>query len=353
MANNDPRPVLALVGGFLGAGKTTLLLRAAALLSARGLKAAIVTNDQAPSLVDTGFAEAQGLPAGEVAGGCFCCRFSDFINAAEALQAHRPDVIFAEPVGSCIDISATILQPLKAEFGHQFRLAPFTVLVDGNAERELSGAASDESMRYLYRHQLAEADLVCATKADTGILPGCPYDMALSARTGEGVAEWLEVLLGGKMACGARILTQIDYGEYARAEAALGWLNYEAKLSLRQPLNAPQVAGPLLDDLQAELHRRGARVAHLKVLVRSAAGYIKAGITAAGGEPEVDGDLTASQCLRHELRLNLRAVAAPDSLREAVEWATTRLPGRRSGEILSSFRPSPPRPERRNASVLG
>ena len=44
---------LILVGGFLGAGKTTLLWEAAKQLSSRGLKVGLITNDQAPDLVDT------------------------------------------------------------------------------------------------------------------------------------------------------------------------------------------------------------------------------------------------------------------------------------------------------------
>ena len=40
------------------------------------------------------------------------------------------DVLLAEPVGSCTDLSATILQPLKDKFTRQFVLAPLSVLVD-------------------------------------------------------------------------------------------------------------------------------------------------------------------------------------------------------------------------------
>ena len=56
--------------------------------------------------------------------------FRNLVDAAERLRAHSPDVIFAEAVGSCTDISATTLQPLKLYYRRQFRLAPYTVLVD-------------------------------------------------------------------------------------------------------------------------------------------------------------------------------------------------------------------------------
>src|SRR5579863_4854559 len=107
------RPIIVPLGGFLGSGKTTLILAASRVLKERGLRAAAVLNDQGHSLVDTEFVGANGIAADQVTGGCFCCRFSELIDAAERLREYSPDVIFAEAVGSCTDISATTLQPLK------------------------------------------------------------------------------------------------------------------------------------------------------------------------------------------------------------------------------------------------
>src|SRR5215472_14317514 len=123
------RPVVAVVGGFLGAGKTTLILKAARILRTRGIRAAAVLNDQSDGLVDTEFARRNGVPAEEVAGGCFCCRFPDLIDALERLQAYDPEVIFAEAVGSCTDIVATTLRPLMRDYSALYRVAPLTVLV--------------------------------------------------------------------------------------------------------------------------------------------------------------------------------------------------------------------------------
>src|ERR1700733_9689874 len=95
------RPWIVIVGGFLGAGKTSLILAAAEVLKQRGLRCAAILNDQGDELVDRRHAESQGLLAREVAGGCFCCRLSGLINTIEELRAWSPDVIFAEPVGSC------------------------------------------------------------------------------------------------------------------------------------------------------------------------------------------------------------------------------------------------------------
>jgi len=348
-------PVLVLVGGFLGAGKTTLMLKAAEALHRRGLRAAIITNDQAGELVDTRLAQAAGLPTEEIAGGCFCCRFSDFTAAAERLLAVRPDVILAEPVGSCMDISATILQPLKHSWGASFRVAPYTVLVDAARADSLLAPDADERLAYLFRHQLEEADLVFFSKADLySRFPELPGGAAgtLSARDAAGVERWLDLVLTGTGLAGARLL-DIDYGIYAEAEAALGWLNYRAGLTLAVPLSPASVVGPLLDDLDARLATAGASIMHLKVFDDSAAGPLRASICRTGEEPQVDGDLSASPAPHHDLVVNLRALAAPETLTALVDAALAALPGRVEVEQRSAFRPAPPRPEQRYDRVIG
>ena len=81
------RPRIVLVGGFLGAGKTTLLVAASRELDRRGMRSALILNDQGDELVDTGFVSIQGLLAKDVKGGCFCCRFSDLVREIDELAA--------------------------------------------------------------------------------------------------------------------------------------------------------------------------------------------------------------------------------------------------------------------------
>src|ERR1700722_16911176 len=118
-----------MVGGFLGAGKTTALARLARAYMSRGQKVGLVTNDQAADLVDTHSLRGQGFPVEEIAGACFCCRFNDLVTAVTALETNqRPDVILAEPVGSCTDLVATVVQPMKDLYGERFEVAPYPVL---------------------------------------------------------------------------------------------------------------------------------------------------------------------------------------------------------------------------------
>ena len=339
-------PLLLLVGGFLGSGKTTLLLAAAARLRARGLRVALITNDQGGALVDTKLAATAGIATEQVMGGCFCCRFSKFTAAADRLLEYDPDVILAEPVGSCIDISATILQPLKRYYAGRFRLAPFTVLVDPQKSEELAGAQADPYLAYLFTNQLAEADLVCCNKSDLHSSCRTPCDMRLSAVTGEGVAEWLDEVLAGSRVPGSRLL-EVDYGYYAEAEAALGWLNWQAHLRLDDALSPPAVVGPLLDDLDNALSRAEIEIAHLKIFDEAPTGYLKASLCRNGDDPFVQGDLDASPAQSHELIVNLRACAAPERLESIVKEVAGRLPGEISVRHLESFRPAAPRPEHR------
>ena len=103
------RTRLVLVGGFLGAGKSTLLLRAARHLAQQHYRVAVVTNDQGQQLVDSAFLADQAIPLQEVASGCFCCHFPDLLSSLRRLRDEvQPDVILAEPVGSCTDLIGLI-----------------------------------------------------------------------------------------------------------------------------------------------------------------------------------------------------------------------------------------------------
>src|SRR5262245_25623860 len=118
-----------MVGGFLGAGKTTALSRLARMAIEKGQRVGVVTNDQAHDLVDTNMFRGQGLAVEEVPGACFCCRFDDLVSRVGSLEdSEKPDVIFAEPVGSCTDLVATVIQPLKDLYRGRFEVAPYAVL---------------------------------------------------------------------------------------------------------------------------------------------------------------------------------------------------------------------------------
>jgi CobW/HypB/UreG, nucleotide-binding domain len=347
------RPIIIPLGGFLGSGKTTLILAASRVLKGRGMRAAAVLNDQGQNLVDTEFVGANGIAADQVTGGCFCCRFSELVDAAERLRAYSPDVIFAEAVGSCTDISATTLQPLKLYYSHQFRLAPYTVLVDPERAREVDAGDAGSDLSFLFRTQIGEADLICFNKVDRHSelpnLTDAPVRY-LSALTGQGVTEWLDEVLACEIPSGGKIL-DIDYQRYARAEAALAWLNCSVTAKLDPPLSPALLIGPLLDELQTALTARGLRIVHMKAGDDSPSGYLKASIVSSAEEPRVYGTLDASPAELHQLLLNVRAAGDPGTLRRIVEEQLAKLPGRIEIRNMQCFSPAPPKPEHRMGSV--
>jgi hypothetical protein len=343
------KPWLIPVGGFLGSGKTSLLLAAGQRLRARGVKAAILTNDQAAGLVDTVTARNQDFDAGEVAGACFCCAFTKFVDAAAELAARGAEVILAEPVGSCTDIAATVLAPLKQDYSHLFRLAPFTVLIDAAQYRSLHAPEADQEVAWLYGRQIAEADILAFSKCDMGepLLELPEPALRLSARSGVGVDAWLEEVLSGRTAPGTRLLADLDYGRYARAEALLAWLNASVLLKTKKPLSPAELLGPLVDDLDARLTGQGVRIAHLKTWIESSHAWLRVSTTSNGQEPVVEGDRLAAAARNYRLVVNLRALGEPGDLRDCVERALAALPATAAIERIDCFRPLPPKPERR------
>jgi hypothetical protein len=342
--------ILAIVGGMLGAGKTTLILEAARRLMRRGLRPAIVTNDQGRDLVDTALAWASGARVGEVAGGCLCCRLSDLLRATDALAALPADIVFAEPVGSCTDLAATVLRPLMRDEPERFRIAPLTVLVDPVRARALAQPGADPDLAFLFRQQLAEADIICAAKADEAVdLPPLESIVShrLSAWTGDGVDAWLDRVLGEDVAPGALPLVTLDYRRYAAAEAALAWLNWHARMQLEVPLAPSMLVGVLADRLERELSRTGLAVAHVKVLDQTESGYVRVSLCGDGRAPIVDGVLDASPAVRHQLLVNARVVGDPEVLSRVVGECLRALGGHVELERKEAFRPAPPRPERR------
>jgi G3E family GTPase len=230
-----------MVGGFLGAGKTTTLGRLARFYMDRGQKVGLVTNDQAEDLVDTQSLRSQGFPVEEVAGACFCCRFNDLLGKVDQLKsAGRPDVILAEPVGSCTDLVATVVQPLKDLYGERFSVAPYPVLFKPSHGlkilRNEPRAGFSPKAAYIFRKQLEEADAILINRIDE-LAPGQLEELEglvkaqypgvlvlrVSAKTGAGF-EGVTQLLDQQGNFGKRIL-DIDYDVYAEGEAELGWLN--------------------------------------------------------------------------------------------------------------------------------
>ncbi|MFN8449284.1 MAG: GTP-binding protein [Anaerolineae bacterium] len=347
---------LILVGGFLGAGKTTLLLQAAKYLTGQGLRVGLVTNDQGQNLVDTALVHQHEYPVQEVAGGCFCCNFPDLLEAVRRLQAEvQPDVILAEPVGSCTDLRATVVLPIQRFHADEYEVAPLTIMLD--PLRDLGHFPS--TVAYLYRQQLSEAEIIALNKADqldeaavrekTTVLENVYHEarvMSLSARTAAGVVGWIEQV----MTATSRIerVLDIDYETYAEAEASLGWLNTSIELTSESSLSPDAWVTQTLEALHAAFAEREMTVAHLKLHLSAAAVPFKASITQMG-EP-LTWDARGENAITDRARalLNARVNTTPDKLRTTVEQVVgdvcVRLQTRFEYVHFECFSPLPPQP---------
>ncbi len=360
---------LMLVGGFLGAGKTTLLWEAAQRLAGRGRRVGLVTNDQAPELVDTAWLSRSGVRVAEVSGSCFCCNFNGLLHALTDLKAGaEADVIIAEPVGSCTDLSATIVQPLKERSRREVAVAPLTVLADPARLGDIldgGTAGLHPSAAYIFRKQLEEADIVAISKADlltvgelaelkARLARACPAAAvcALSAKTGQGLDEWLEEMLAGSNA--GRRLAEVDYDIYAEGEAVLGWLNATVRLSGREGADWAAVCRSVLAGLQTDLQEQGAAVAHLKVFLSADGEYVLANLTRTDGEISLRGEMRNAPAAV-EMVVNARAELPPDRLEALVRRRIADLTGESVHATvadLRSLRPGRPNPTHRYGAIV-
>jgi G3E family GTPase len=359
-----------MVGGFLGAGKTTTLARLARFYLDRGQKVGLVTNDQAQDLVDTTSLRSQGFSVEEVPGACFCCRFNDLVaKVGELESAARPDVILAEPVGSCTDLVATVVQPLKDLYGDRFEVGPYPVLFKPSHGlrilRSEANSGFSPKAAYIFRKQLEEADAIVINRIDelnaaelaelTSLVnaeyPGTPV-LRMSAKTGQGF-EALTELLDQRGDFGRKILS-IDYDTYAEGEAELGWLNSSIRVAASKPFALDELLLDVVRRLQESLARLGGEVAHLKAIGLSDVSFGVANLVSSASRPELS--LPARGNVSElDLIVNARVAIDPELIAEQVRQTVTAACASRGAtatfHTMQSFRPGRPQPTHRYATA--
>ncbi len=353
---------LIIVGGFLGAGKTTLLWHLAKDLVNQGLRVGLVTNDQAPELVDSRLLEQSGLNVAEVAGSCFCCNFDGFVNAIHRLQSNiNADIILAEPVGSCTDLTATIVRPMKRYHNTEVSLSPLTVLSDPVRLQSIvcggNGGLHDDAA-YIYSKQLEESDMMVISKIDTLTkdeqqklikdaqirFPNTRV-MTLSAKTGEGVKEWFDNV-SSRHAEGKK-LVDIDYDRYAHGEAVLGWLNGTVIVNGRD-IDGDQMLKDIMHGMAEVVTKDKLPVGHIKVIAENGKEYAVGNITGDATTLQMRGKAGVADQLR--LILNARVETTPERLDETVRQILIRAIGARYDHEVLAWRylqPGRPNPTHR------
>ncbi|MDR1897117.1 MAG: cobalamin synthesis protein P47K [Prevotellaceae bacterium] len=354
-------------GGFLGAGKTTLLREAAQRLMKQGFNVGLITNDQAPELVDSMLLSKHGLKVSEVSGSCFCCNFNGLTAAIQHLRTESAtDIIIAEPVGSCTDLSATIMQPLKQFRSRELNIAPLSVLADParlTAILDGGNAGLHDDAAYIYRKQLEESDIILITKSDLltrqeadalqkRTAQAYPHAdiLTVSAVTGDGIDRWLDEALKRNDA-GLR-LADVNYDIYARGEAVLGWLNGSVRIK-----GEATEWDAFIHDFLAELSNRfdanNYSVGHVKIIAESGSRYITGNITGLGDTLSLRGSIGKSNEIK--LVINARVETAPEELDKIIKESLNNLTDNKySTEVIAwrHLQPGRPNPAHRFVKVV-
>lgn len=358
---------LILAGGFLGAGKTTLIWDAAQRLMAQGLRVGLVTNDQAPELVDSHILKLSSLKVAEVAGSCFCCNFNGFVESIANLRKDiEADVILAEPVGSCADLSATIVNPLKKYYNTELLVSPLTVLADPSRLKSIiygGDGGLHEDAAYIYRKQLEESDVILITKTDTltaeqtqqlvkntSLAFPSSKVLTVSTQQGVGVAEWLSEV-GSRIDSGTKLL-DIDYDKYAHGEAVLGWVNGTLSL-LGEGTDWDALLTEIMDGLNAKFKAEKLRIGHVKVIMENGKEYSVGNITGADNALTLRGK--AGEGNNARLIVNARVETTPEHLDQLVkDVLVSIISGKCQEEVLAwrYLQPGRPNPTHRFSEVV-
>jgi len=353
---------LILVGGFLGAGKTTLLWEGALQLTAGGKRVGLITNDQAPELVDTGILKQNNFKVAEVSGSCFCCNFHGLISALKEVRDEaNADVIIAEPVGS----SATILQPLKQNMEGELVVSPFSVMADPLRLNDIlngGNAGLHPSAAYIFRKQLEESDIILISKSD--LLSSAELDllkektklhfpdsevMVISSADKSGISEWLqEVLI--RSDAGKR-LVDVNYDVYAEGEAVLGWLNATISLSGKNT-DWDIFSKDLMHEMNRNFEQANASVGHVKIMLESGDKYLISNLTGLGNTLNYRGSVGLSSAA--QLTINARVEMSTELLDKMLRQILEKQKGSLEMKILSwkCLSPGPPNPTYRYDYVV-
>lgn len=353
---------LIFTGGFLGAGKTTLLYEVTRRLTARGLQVGLITNDQAPDLADTSLLKHTSLNVAEVSGSCFCCDFKSLRRAIEKVgNRQKTDIIIAEPVGSCTDLSATLINPMKEIMKTEITPGPLTVLVDPARLKDLLDRNTTKlhpSVAYIIRKQMEESDVIVLTKSDQYSreemdalsdqlkknFPECAV-MVLSSRSGEGIDEWLDYVLTNEEA--GKHLLDIDYDKYAEGEAVLGWLNCSASLS-GVNIDWDAFTLQLMQTLARFLDDNKIPVGHLKMIVENGDQYVSANLT--GSADTLTLRWSAGSGNTAEMIVNARLEMSPAELEKIFRGTLEKIAGSQIKVRINRIRsisPGYPKPTHR------
>lgn len=347
----------------MGSGKTTAIQQAVGYLQQQNIKAGVITNDQGDQQVDTAFIKGSNIAAGEVANSCFCCNYPELEKNIHVLQAENAEVVFAESVGSCADLAATIINPLLSFNPGVYKIA-LSVFADVRLLAlylQNNNRLFFEDVTYIYKKQLEEADIIIVNKIDlitadqlagikklvSNAWPGKKvlYQNSLSAGN---IKTWVDVLLNGDIDNSLRPALTIDYDKYGNGEAELSWLDESLTISSNNN-DASVIACQLINTIQQSVAEGGYSTGHLKFFVEAGGEQQKISFTAINNNtPAIAMPVKAGVA---NILINARVQVAPAILKQLVNAAVKTTQQQFNCTVTTHktacFAPGYPRPTHR------
>ncbi|NLV33432.1 MAG: hypothetical protein GXY21_02710 [Clostridiaceae bacterium] len=357
---------VAVIGGFLGSGKTTLILNLAKSLIEQGKTVGIVTNDQGSDLIDARFLKANGLDVMSVKGKCFCCFFDELASKLVQFKDQKAvDVLLLEPVGSAINLVATIFKPfindravMLKSFNEGYALSPLVVLADPKRVRQLMLSDTNSNymtpVSYLFSKQLEEADLILINKRDM-ISESEQLELSeflkrkykntdvkcISALQSEYISDVRNFVINGSFI--ERTGIDVDYTKFKNIESSLSWLNSNAFIRYDEDADVNLLMDEYMLTVSKELVKSGCSIAHMKCYAVADNDFYKASVTSDDGEISKSNEMT----FKHDafnIIINARISSSPTVLKEIVEGNLREIFNPQSVNT-ECFSPKYPRPD--------
>lgn len=349
-----------LVNGFLGSGKTTAIVQACQQLIRQKIRTAVITNDQGSQQVDSVYIQSLSFSNGQVSKGCFCCRYDALQEIISSLSAvEKPQTFFAESVGSCTDLVATVAKPFAMH--HKDARIVVSVFADAALIHSIMKGTSafiHESVQYIYRKQLEEADIIVVNKTDLLQQEELNFVKDILATTYSSkkmicqnsfnksdIESWIATLDNFETLAHRKSL-KIDYDTYGQGEAMLAWFDQKLSLHTSAPV-AAKTTIQLVSLIFKHICAAGYTIGHLKFLLIAGAWNKKISYTTNGMEERIDEEKIPA-CNHAELLINARVQTGHSMLQQIIAQAIEEIMTSKGCRIVNhgfeSFEPSFPEP---------
>jgi G3E family GTPase len=353
---------LILVGGFLGSGKTTAVVNASLQLMQKNIRVGVITNDQGDQLVDREYVDSFRIPSAAVLNGCFCCNYNQLDTVLTTLRENdQAEFVFAESVGSCTDLIATVAKPLSQAY-HTIKLV-ISIFADASllvALIEDRASFLDDSVRYIYKKQLEEADFLILNKADQitpkqlGVVDKVlkseyPDKIILhqNSLNDQDISRWLYCMEQFTQFPKRQSLS-IDYPLYGEGESKLAWLD-KAITVTTQHADCTFVVRKILGAIFNQIQSRQLTIGHLKFFLE--ADQWKQKISFTTTSTAVSLILPEHKTNRINILINARVQSEPLMLQKLIDEVLAQAQQSYSCDISNgkwaSFKPGYPRPTHR------